>query len=320
MPFSQSLLTGVLDDRMLMRLFERAKGVKWGLSPDSFARALARSVASRFGSSGANVAEIENYVESLHLEDLALACACAEGHVTAWAYFIECFRPALHTAARAIAGDEQGGELADELYGELYGLEERDGPRRSLLDYFHGRSRLSTWLRAILAQRRVDRVREARRFEPLDESAEAGPASPPVSSADPERARYAVLAQTALAAAMSRLPPADRLRLSCYYLRRLTLAQIGRMFGEHEATASRKLDRLRRALRAEVERSLRVDHHLAPAQVSACFESALDDTAVNLERALGNKERTDSKGTAASAESQASPTGLPAAGEQERAG
>src|SRR5512138_768654 len=146
MTVSPSLLTGVLDERTHARLFDRAKCVKWSLAPEAFREALSRSVASRFGASGANVAEIESYLESLHLEDLALACACGQGQVTAWAYFIECFRPALRSAARAIAGDGDGGALADELYGELYGLEQRDGRRRSLFDYFHGRSRLSTWL------------------------------------------------------------------------------------------------------------------------------------------------------------------------------
>ena len=84
-------------------MFKReANGAKWNLSRDAFAEALGRSVASRFGSSGANVGEIEAYLESLYLEDLALACACGEGQVTAWAYFVECFRPALRAAARAM--------------------------------------------------------------------------------------------------------------------------------------------------------------------------------------------------------------------------
>jgi RNA polymerase sigma-70 factor (ECF subfamily) len=293
-PASPSLLTGVLDDDSLARLFERSNGVKWGLSRDTFAEALGRSVASRFGTSGANVAQIQSYLETLYLEDLALACACAEGQVTAWAYFVECFRPALRAAARAIAGDDGGAEIADGLYAELYGLDERDGRRRSLFDYFHGRSRLATWLRAVIAQRHVDGVRRARRFDPLDETTD-GPASPDRSRRDdPERERRATLAQATLARAIARLAPRERLRLSCYYLQRLTLAQIGRMFGEHEATVSRKLDRCRRELREQVGRMLRDDHKLGQDEVQACFEAATDDTPVDLERALtsGRQERT----------------------------
>lgn len=289
MTADHSLLTGVLDEPSLARFYDRANGARWGLPRDAFSRALARSVASRFGASGANVSEIEDYLESLHLEDLALACACAVGQVSAWAYFLECFRPGLRTAACVIAGPGEGAELADGLYAELYGLDERDGHRRALFDYYHGRSRLATWLRAVLAQRHVDRLRQTRRLQPLGDG-DGDEAGPPVDAVaavrDPERARYAVLAQAALARAIAQLEPRDRLRLDCYYLQRLTLAQIGRMFGEHEATVSRKLDRLRRDLRDRVERILRDDHQLSSDQVSACFECALDDTAVNLERAF----------------------------------
>ena len=278
-----------LDDRTLTRAFARSNAPRWGLSREAFARALERSVASRFATEVRTPAVITEYIGSLNLEELALACACAEGHVSAWAYFIECHRPGLRAAARAIAGNDAGAELADSLYAELYGLEERDGCRRSLFDYFHGRSRLSTWLRSIIAQRNVDRIRAARRLKPLDDPdqglavAEPSTDDPP----DPERARFAALAQQALSAAIRRLEPRDRLRLSSYYLQRLTLAQIGRLMGEHEATASRKLDRLRRQLRGDVERLLRQDHGLDEAQVRACFECALDDAGLDLEEVLG---------------------------------
>ncbi len=276
----------MLDEQALARLFERAKCVKWGLPRDAFAEALGRSVASRFGASGANVAEIEEYLDSLYLEDLALACACAEGQVTAWAYFVECFRPALRTAARAIAGEASGAELADGIYAELYGLDERDGRRRSLFDYFHGRSRLATWLRAVLAQRHVDRVRQVKRFEPLGEEEGDRPDAASRVQAEPDRARFARLAQAALARAIASLDARERLRLACYYAQRLTLAQIGRMLGEHEATVSRKLARARRDLQQQVVRTLRDELHLSDAQVNACFEYALDDTGFDLERLL----------------------------------
>ena len=281
----------LVDEPLLARAYERSNARRWGLSREAFARALDRSTARRFATEVRTPAAVADYIHSLNLEELALACACAEGHVAAWAYFIECHRPGLRAAARAIAGDDAGGELADSIYAELYGLEVRDGCRRSLFDYFHGRSRLSTWLRSILAQRNIDRIRAARRLQPLDDGEDglsvglASAADPP----DPERIRFATLAQKGLSAAIQKLEPHDRLRLSAYYLQRLTLAQIGRLMREHEATVSRKLDRIRRELRAEVERGLRRDHHLDDAQVRACLDCALEDTGMDLETVLGDK-------------------------------
>jgi RNA polymerase sigma factor (sigma-70 family) len=280
--------TRSVDERLLDRAFRRSNAPRWNLSRESFARAVDRSVASRFATeAGATPQAVSNYVDSLNLEELALACACAEGQVSAWSFFLECYRPRLRAAARVIAGSDAGDDLADSIYAELYGLEERDGCRRSLFDYFHGRSRLSTWLRSILAQRNVDRARVAKRLRPLDEVDEAVPSVRPARDpADPERRRFAEMAQQALALAIRRLAPPDRLRLSAYYLQRLKLAQIGRMTGEHEATVSRRLDRIRRDLRSAVERLLRETQHLDDAQVRACLDAALDDVGLNLDAVL----------------------------------
>ena len=163
----------------------------------------------------------------------------------------------LYRAAAAI--DPSGGarDLADALYAELFGLSQRDGARRSHFEYFHGRSSLATWLRAVLAQRHVDRARAGRRGgaaaggRVAGRAGRAGPAQPP------DQARFVGLLRTALAAALGRLDPRGRLRLACYYAQGLTLAQIGRTLGEHEATVSRQLARTRAALRDDVERQLR---------------------------------------------------------------
>jgi RNA polymerase sigma factor (sigma-70 family) len=289
MPPAQSSPARFIDEPLLDRAFKRSNAPRWNLSRNSFAHALERSVASRFATETWTPASVSQYVDSLNLEELALACACAEGQVSAWAYFIECHRPGLRAAARAIAGGDEGGELADSLYAELYGLDERDGHRRSLFDYFHGRSRLSTWLRSILAQRHVDRIRAARKMRPLDEEDEALPdRRAVVVDEEPDRARFAHMAQQALGEAIGRLEPRDRLRLSFYYLQRLTLAQIGRLLGEHEATASRKLARIRRELRAEVQRQLRQERGMGDAQVQACMEFALEDVGMDLDQWLGD--------------------------------
>ncbi|MBI4521077.1 MAG: sigma-70 family RNA polymerase sigma factor, partial [Gemmatimonadetes bacterium] len=178
-----------IDGALLTRLYRLAKAERWQLPVEHFAAALQASAGHVLGGRSAGARELERALASLHLEDLAIGCACEAGSEAAWEHFVREQRPALYRAADAL--DPSGGarELADSLYAELYGLREREGERQSLFRYFHGRSSLATWLRAVLSQRYVDRVRAARRLQPLpDEETAAGPArgaEPP----DPSRAR-----------------------------------------------------------------------------------------------------------------------------------
>ena len=258
------------------QLFHRSGADEWALEEGVFREALERSVAHRFANHQPNDGEVARYLESLHAGDLALACACAAGDGRAWDRFVTEYRPVLYRTARSLAPESIARELADSMYGELYGLDERDGVRRSLFRYYHGRSSLAGWLRAVVSQRVIDRARERRRVEPLGDRdpdsvlPRATPGTPP----DPDRGRFRALLRSALLAALSALEPRDRLRLSLYYIRSLTLAEVGRTLGEHEATVSRKLDRTRRAVRTTVERSLRTEHGLSDSQVAQCFEYA----------------------------------------------
>jgi len=225
-----------------------------------------------------------------------LACACSAGNDSAWEYFVATFRPELHRAAWAIAGESAGRELADSLYGELFGLRESEGIRRSLFDYFHGRSRLATWLHAILAQRHVDEFRRARKMESLDDPeddqggsrAQKLPAT--LAAPDPERERYLAMMQVAVEKALQTLGPRDRLRLAYYYVEELTLLEIGKLLCEHEATASRKIERARQDVRRSVDDVLRREKKLSDAQVRLCYEYAREEWPFDLRRALLTKD------------------------------
>jgi RNA polymerase sigma-70 factor (ECF subfamily) len=265
-----------LDRALLARLHQQARADRWALTPESFAVALEASARRAFDSTP-DRRQLEKYCESLHLEDLALACACAEGSDAAWEHVIREYRPALYRAADAIDPSGGGRELADSLYAELFGLTERDGERRSHFRYFHGRSSLATWLRAVLAQRHVDRVRSQRRHDPLPE--DDSPLSIPAATVTPapERARFVAVMRRTIMAAIAALEPRDRLRLTCYYAQELTLAQIGRALGEHEATVSRHLTRTRRTIRSTVEHDLAEHHRMSDAEIAECFTSLLDD-------------------------------------------
>ena len=269
-----------MDASLVARLYQQAQASRWGVSERAFTAALERSAAKALSDRPQDRQRLERYLTSLHLEDLALACACAEGHDAAWDHFVREYRPILYRSADAI--DPAGGarELADSIYADLFGLQERDGERRSLFRYFHGRSSLSTWLRAVLAQRQVDRVRSTRRLTPLDSAANEDSPPPALVSApaaDPDTRRFSTLIKLALGRALALLPDRDRLRLGCYYREDLTLAQTGRLLGEHEATVSRQLARSRKVIRAEVERHLRAECGLTDAEIARCFECTIDD-------------------------------------------
>jgi RNA polymerase sigma-70 factor, ECF subfamily len=278
-------------------LFRKAAAPsEWDLTLADFTMVLARSAQHHFRDAGASVEDVRKYLDGLHVADLALACSCRSGKPAAWEHFVARFRPELYRAARAIAGDARGRELADSLYAELYGLEAREGKRRSLFDYFHGRSKLATWLRAILAQRHVDEWRRSKKTESLDddESAQAIANKPRSSAAnpmpDPDRERYLVLLQAAMKDALASLDPRERLRLACYYVDGLTLAQIGRLLGEHEATVSRKLERVRRDLRRQIDAALREKKSLSEAQVQLCYQYASEEWPFDLTGALSARE------------------------------
>ena len=263
------LSPAVIDD-----LFRTAGAGRWGLSRAEFAATVEVSVQRAFAAGEPSSRALDRYVASLHLPDLALAAACALGRETAWDHFVLEHRPVLYRAADAL--DPTGGarEIADALYADLFGLSEAGADRRSLFRYFHGRSSLVTWLRVVLAQRHVDALRSRRRVAPLpdDDSAVAGVAASP---GDPDRQRLVGLVITALRTAMEKLAAKDRLRLRSYYVTQLTLAQIGRITGEHEATVSRHLSRTRRDLRCGMERHLHAQ--LTVEQAARGLELALED-------------------------------------------
>lgn len=253
---------------------------RWEVSDDRIAETLRASVESWGGSARGE----SRYLDSLRIDDLALAIACAEGIPQAWDEFLPRYRPLLYAAARAITGDDASARaLADSLWAELYATEARGEKRKPLLAYFHGRSSLATWLRAILAQRHVDAIRAARRFEPLENAPEMATEDDPP---DPGHPRLMQLFAAVLSTALAALGARDRMRLAYYYRDELTLKQIARVMDEHESTVSRKLERTRAELRNQVENALRNTHRLSDEQIRVCYDHAAEDVEIDLASAI----------------------------------
>jgi RNA polymerase sigma-70 factor (ECF subfamily) len=266
-----------MDARRAERLYKKADAERWKVPPDVLSEALERSADKAFAGRSPSADELDRYFDALHLRDLALACACALGRDEAWEHFVREFRPGLYRAADAIDASGGARDIAEALYAELFGLTERDGARQSVFRYFHGRSSLATWLRSLIGQRYVDRHRETRRLEPLPEDSSPASICSEATTDHPERGRFLAAMRATLSATIAALAPRDRLRLACYYARGMTLAQIGRLTREHEATVSRQLAKTRRAIRAEVERRLKTDQGFSSGDIDECFDSIVDD-------------------------------------------
>ena len=278
--------------RSIERLYRQSGAEKWTLAETVFADALYRSYARRHesGPEFASSDQIDAFLDSLFVDDLALAAACREGNENAWREFLASYRAVAEGAARALISDSSAArELADSLYADLYGLRQNNGARNSPLDRYHGRSPLSAWLRTVIARRAADVWRATRIHEPMDDAAERSmnhAVCEPQSPMDPQRGRYLAMLCDSLKRTIAKLPPPERLRISYYYLQGLTLAQIGSLMGEHESTISRKLAQTRNTIREQVEKNLSDEYHLSADQISSCFEYATEDWPFNLAEVL----------------------------------
>ncbi|HXZ82027.1 MAG TPA: sigma-70 family RNA polymerase sigma factor [Terriglobales bacterium] len=281
-----ALLVGL--EKLVGELFERSAGAKFGLTIEEFTVFLGE-VSAKTLSAEASQQDVRELLGTLRVEDLALARACAAGNESAWEHFLTRFREKLYDSARAITHEEsQARDLADSIYADLYGMTTREGERPSKLTSYTGRGSLEGWLRTVLAQEFVNRYRGQRRLVSLEEQEEeshqfvvAAPAAEPVAHVD-ERLEGAV------DEALANVSPEDRMLLAAYYLDGRTLAEIGRMMGFHEATASRRLDKLAKTLRKAVREGL-VKRGMSRRQADEAMEADVRDLQVNVRKRLSQE-------------------------------
>ena len=269
--------------RVIEGLYDTSRAARWAVSLEEFARGLSRAVQK---SAEASAAATRESLASIRAEDFALALGCINGNGAAWDYFSAAYRSSLYASAYAIVREEsKGRELADSLFAELYGLDESAPNRASRLAYFHGRSSLKTWLRAVLYQKFVNEYRRESRFEPLPEAPNDPPAASQSASESDDR-RYAVCLGGAVEAVLAGLPAEEKLLLGYYYVQGMTLKQIARLSGESEATLSRRLEGLRKRLRKRIEGHLRRVEKLSSFELDRCLDFASRGALVDLEKAL----------------------------------
>ena len=226
----------------------------------------------------------ETFWRALHLEELAIARGCALGRESAWRHFLAQYQEKLTRAAVEMTRSAAlGEELASALYSEFFGLTEHKGKRWSPLLGYSGRGSLMGWLRAILAQRRVDQYRKIGRETALDEIEPAAAVSEKIELERLEDLRVA------LKITLSGASAEERFLLSAYYLDQHTLEEISGVLRVHVATVSRKLKRATERLRKQLLRTL-VTQGLSRRAAEEALGSDPRDIEINLRKLLQNSE------------------------------
>jgi RNA polymerase sigma-70 factor (ECF subfamily) len=269
-------------DDVASHAYERSGAAAYGVDAEQFA-AILNEIRLKYAPQ-ASAREAADFCSALRLEELALARACAAGNERAWQDFISRYQQKLHGMALHITHDgAHAADLADSLFADLYGVNTRDGVRRSKLIFYTGRGSLEGWLRTVIAQEFINRYRKQKRVVSLEEQEEEGTqfvaADPAPSCASDQRV------EAATDQALAELSAEDRYVLSAYYLDGRTLAEIARVLGLHESSISRRLDRVSGGLRKRILAGLR-ERGMSHAQATEALETDVRDLQVDLRARL----------------------------------
>ena len=280
---------------LTVRLYGISKGSEYSLSLAEFSRILSDVLDAHVSVDSGDPA-IREFLESLRVEELALARACAAGTERAWDVFLTRYREGLYSAALSIARDDAvAHDMADSLYADLFGTEAPEGRRISKLYSYSGIGSLQGWLRTILAHGFIDRCRTERPTVSLsgqknededgDESDFDIPAPPQVveKPVDPR-------VEIATDEALQSLDAEDRFLLASYFLYGRTLAELGRTLGVHESTISRRIDKLTGKLRKKIGGGL-TRRGMSRAQVEEALDIDIRDLQVNVRSQLEKKSQ-----------------------------
>ncbi|HLM59773.1 MAG TPA: sigma-70 family RNA polymerase sigma factor, partial [Pyrinomonadaceae bacterium] len=249
----------------------------------------------------ASAADVKSFVDEIKADDLCLIIACENGDDGAWEDLVKGYDSTVKSAAGKYAKNAEDAEdLAGSIWAELYGLKkDSDGRLKTKLVYYSGRGSLAGWLRAVTNQLAVDRFRKESKFVQIEENREfenlANESSENTNnikivhaSDNPEenfsRKQTEKDVSEAFKQAIAELEAEDKLILKLYYFDDLKLKDIGNTLGFHEATASRKLDRIQKEIRKSVEKILQAKHGWKPEEVKSYLAETASKLGISFER------------------------------------
>ncbi|MFN8008590.1 MAG: sigma-70 family RNA polymerase sigma factor [Terriglobia bacterium] len=218
--------------------------------------------------------ELMHLVSQLHWQELYLTTACAHGVETAWQLFHSSFKSTiLKAATKCAANSSDGHEMADSFLSDLY-LPSPSGATadEKKIGMYSGVGSLEGWIKVILARQSIDKIRSQKRQVSIDDLEFEPPSTEDSWRADSrvledDQARALQMVSSGLTEALRVLEPQQKMILQLYYLRKVTLKEIGTLLQVHESTISRNLDRLKAQLLAAVSDHLQKNFKVKKTEV-----------------------------------------------------
>lgn len=227
-------------------------------------------------------------LERLHLGDLYLACACAQGVPAALAAFEARLLPEVDVAlGRMKLPPATVDEVRQQLRQKML-VSTPEAPAR--LAAYPGTGPLVGWVRAAALWLALDQLRRGAGDAHADDTALPFLVEP---GDDPELAylktTYRAEFNAAFAQALTSLAPRQRNVLRLKYLDGLSIDQLGALYGVHRATAARWALSAQEALLAETRRLLTERLRLTHSQLDSVLRLISSQIDVNLSRLLRSR-------------------------------
>jgi RNA polymerase sigma-70 factor, ECF subfamily len=247
-----------------------------GLAPEAFSTHLHSIIRKHLGSNPPHSAALD-FVAMLHLDDLYLTFACAQGSEAAWGRFAVSYGGYIRRVSEcACSSKDLARDLADSVLGHIF-LPDSTG--RSRMASYAGLSPLAAWLAVVIKHHAEhERRLKSNNLESIDRMPDLSDQTSILKVEATIRAgKYERPIKDSLQCALSLLSERERTMLRLRYEQQLQVRQVARLFGVKPPAISRQLDRTREKLREHVISILSTKHRLGPAVIQDCLADIVEN-------------------------------------------
>jgi RNA polymerase sigma-70 factor (ECF subfamily) len=205
-------------------------------------------------------------ISELHMQDLYLACGCAEGNAAALALFEQRHLVNVGTAIARLGREPAFVDEVRQAVRTKLLCAEGGAPK---IASYSGRGTLDSWVRAVAVRVGLNLLRRRKTQVPVEDLDR----DPLLAAANPElewiKHRYRQDFKEAFAVALASLTPEQRTIMRLHYLDEVSLANIGKLSGVHESTVFRRIEAAVAALLEGTRRELGRRLQLEPCELDS---------------------------------------------------